>query len=378
MGLSTTITSLVLIFSLTLASAKPASREQKKKNVAFKLALKEYEKRKYKTSLKILNKYFHYSEIKTSAPSKVFLLAAKSYERLGDLRNALKYYERIIIKDHSKLNDKIMRMMANDQAESLPEMPENLQFLYYKKSVLYSKIFQKELYKKRAASVTVMNQYYANVQKYKKICDSLDEYECKQTERIIRIVTSRLDAKKQRTYGSRYFGSLGYITWQEELQLTNITAGTNFSLLSTTQGWCAGGGYVYENEFSEFNLSACLAFARATVSENNLNNSGINGVGYKQSSVPVLGLFFGPAYYWRIQAREVSFGVSVKGNFREGDYSDATAGGNLYRVQGKSTFDYGSFLEGKYELPKWDLVMKYGFFSKMKSSIWSLQANYKF
>jgi hypothetical protein len=334
MGRACTITCLALVFSL---NAFAISKQNKAKIRAYSRANKAYQKKRYRRSLSLLQKSFNFRAKKRKTPSKVYQLAAKNYERLKNYKAAISYIDFLIKKDHPKTNKKVMGKVASGQEDDLPEMNENLQFLYYKKSALYSRLFSQELYKRRGASTAVMNQYYANVKKYKKVCENLDEYECPETDRIIRIVEKRLDNKRKNRFGTKNYWSLSYMTWQDPLTIRRDSDGKQNPLIAATQGWAVGYNYSRKNEYTEYVLAADFFLGRATVDD---NTDDLANVDYNQNGVPVLSVFIGPSYYWRIEAREVAFGLSLKYRYRTGNYTDTSQGGQDWRIL-KKIFTHG-------------------------------------
>ncbi|MBL7666004.1 MAG: hypothetical protein JNM93_12790 [Bacteriovoracaceae bacterium] len=356
-------------------SSKSKKAGQNREEIYMKIlkqARVAHQKGKYRESNMILKKYFKFDEREINTPAIVLVLVASNFEKLGNFREAIRYETIYINRKFKKVHDQVIKSVESGNLKKLPDVPSKLQSAYGKKAELYSKLYRAEL---RNGEERLAATVLSKVKLYHAICEQMDEADCSYSEKMVDEASAKEELKQQQVFKKNWYASFSYLSWQDPLTVKNLSTNANFDFLATTQAYCLGAGYIYENDFYEYGFYGCWALGTATVGD---NNDGVTLVSYNQSGVGVTSLFLGPSFHWKPSSRDVSLGVSLAIRYRMGDYTDFTDSGDIYQFQDKNLYSYGGFLEAKYDYERWEFVSKLGMFTQLESLMWVLQGNYFF
>ncbi len=334
------------------------------------MAQRAYKKGEYKSSLSILRKKYNIKSSKVN--SAVLQLYALNLEKLSRYETALKYYLRLMNKQYRKLNRKVMRKVARTKSyDDLGELPKKLLFYYSRTAIIFSRLYQRDISK---GNKRRLGFYKAKTKMFGEICLEQEYAEDEVEEAIGRL--DKVDQEiKKKVFRKSWLASIEYVSWHDSVDLVSESTGIATELISTTEGWCLGGGWQKENDFIEYNFKGCLAFAGATIG---VRNSGQSAIEYKQSGVFVLGLLAGPGVIWKPKGTPVGFGVSLPFVYRSGSYQDATVAGESFTIDGATKISLGPLIESQWHYTKWDFVIKFGKLLNFPGSYWSLGMQYNF
>lgn len=367
MGFNRSTPFMVLVFCLLfLFSPTPSFGQDKssvKKDKAYRLALMAYRERRFGLTLKLLRA--EYDLMNTDAPSGVLLLAAFSFQKLGNLTMARRMYEGVIKDKFSEEHEEIMQSYEEDGVDDLPDIPEKLGTIYEKLAIIYETEYI-DTY--QSSGPDKRERLKEQTLKFNEICI---EMECGDEELLEDSANKieKFDTENiRRKYHLKKFLSYEYFTWKDRIKLLR-SSGEEEDLLTTNEANCLGGGVNYTNFYWEYRLSGCLAYGSATVGNDTPST------GYFQKDVTVYALVASPGAFWRPKAGQISLGFETPMIYRKGDY---TSPGSGFSLEDTSLISFGWAVKGTWQWEKLELFLRAGKFVNFRSSHFSLGLAYGF
>jgi hypothetical protein len=359
---------LLIVFIFFQAQSSFAISRKKKKT--FNTAKKAFKANDYSKTLSILKRNFNLSSRKT--PVGAIQLAGYSYHKLKDFRNVDVTFTNLIKRKYRKTNARIMRnYKKKGSPDNVGKIPATLAMYYYYKGNAIAQTFlksydsisarAKETYKKKALM-------YAGL--------ALEgEFDQEDPEQIIADINNLNKKKEASRYKYGAFLGINYVTWRDKLSLVDAN-GAESTLISNSEGLCLGGGLRKYNAEIEYNINGCVGINNATVGANTEAT-----VNYFQKNVPVIGIMGAVGVIWKPKTEGTGLGFHIPIMFRKGDYTNPADVNPAYlgtELEGANSISVGGLIEGKWNFEKWEFSVKFGKFTKLDSSYWSLGMQYGF
>lgn len=353
----------MLLFSLFISQGINAQTSQEAK--VFEQAKKRFFEGNYESTISILRQRYDFRDAGT--PYGALTLAAFSYEKLGQIKNAQHIYTFLIKRRFRSINNEIISAYKTQKsADDLPEAPEKLYSYYFKRGDLLSQIYVRD---GRYMSAKRKKLYRDTAVSYAEIVGESD-YESDEDLDPEDIISRMDDADKNwemETYKWGWFTSVHYLTWRDKLKITT-PSGTSVDIRSTAEGWCLGGGLKFENAWWQWNVNGCYASMSATVG----NDSEV--VNYFQKDVPSSAFFMGLGGFWKHNAMDAAIGINLPLMYRSGDYTEPAG----YQLDNTSTLSYGYFIEAQWNWKSFAYSVKFGKINKFSSSMLMIGGLYNF
>ena len=336
----------IMLFS-TCVYAKKSAR-----NIYYKTAQKQYVKKKYKKSIRTLEKYYEIRNPK-KLPTAVLQLLALNFLKTKQLKSSSRYFHYVIRRRYKNLHRRVINALKNETLEDL-KVPQKLLRMYYHLGEIYYKIYHR----------TKSTSYFRASEKYFNICEikeHLDDNASEYLEYLAKLKT-QVDQKE---FKSDWFANIGTLNWQEKLELQSQATGSKTKLLSNARALCVGGGYRYSNAFHGIEISACGFSGSAKVTANSTAS-------YSQDGVAVTGFLLDSGYIIKPKSGKGSLTISLPLFYRDGEYSQP----ENFSILGQGQLSAGVMLKGRYELPLIDFTTSIG--SLGWTNLFMMQAGYTF
>ena len=83
---------------------------------------------------------------------------------------------------------------------------------------------------------------------------------------------------------------------------------------------------------------------------------------------------------WKPKTEGSGLGIHLPIMFRQGDYTNPSDVNPTldFTMEGASIISVGALIEGKWNFKKWEMSVKFGKFTKLDSSYWSIGMQYGF
>lgn len=326
------------IFILFISVNTNAQRKTTK-SLYIKKAQKLYTKNKYKSSIKLIKKAYNTKKLR-KMPAKAIYLLGINYFKLESYKVSNFYFSKLLQYYYKKKHIKVLRAKKKDTLDEVEVSRIHKSIYYYLGQGYFA------LYKK-----TNLNSYAARSIKYLEICE---EYDCGDNvdELIEEVQKIKEEKRKLRKYFNFYV-SAGRLLLQESLQLKGSQSSGTQEVQSNNQGLCYGAGLRYGNAYKGIDFYGC-AFAGTT----QLRYADSNALKYKQSGVPIAGLYLEVGQYFRPLADKAKIGYSIPFIYRSGNYSDATQGSETFSIQDPQAFHTGLIINASWEFSFMELQMK--------------------
>jgi hypothetical protein len=373
MGFNGTATSMVLrilFISFLLLQTPDSFAISRKKRNAFKQAKKRFKASDYSKTIEILKKHFNFKSYKT--PIGALQLAGYSYSKSKEYRACDTVFTTLIKRKYRKTNARILRRYKESRkSDAVGKVPTTLAMYYYYKAHSIAQIFLSN-YDQLDEAMQV--KYKKNALMYAKF--SLEgEFEEEDPEQIIADINNfnlKKDSIKYK-YGS--FIGINYVTWRDKLTLVDSN-GQESILISNSEGLCLGGGLRKYNAEFEYNINGCIGINNATVGAN--TDATVN---YFQKNVPVIGAMAAVGLIWKPKTEGTGLGFHIPVMYRKGDYTNPADISSQFAgttLKASSSISVGGLVEGKWNFVKWELSVKFGKFTGLDSSYWSIGMLYGF
>ena len=341
-----------------------------KQKIAFRSAKTAYQDDDYSKTIKILKKNFNLKSRKT--PIGALQLAGYSYAKLKKYRECDKVFTNLIKRKYYKTNARILRRYKRKgNADEVGNISSTIAIYYYYKALSISKVYLSRFDQLNEGQ---RSDYKKNILMYANL--SIEgEFDDQDPEQIIADIdnfNNKIAAKKYR-YGS--FIGINYVTWRDRLTLIGQD-GSESTLISNSEGLCLGGGLRKFNAEFEYNINGCVGINNATVGAD--TDASVN---YFQKNVPVLGIMAAVGFIWKPKTEGTGLGFHIPIIYRSGDYTNPADINSQFSgttLDGASSLSFGGLVEGKWFFTKWELSIKFGKFTQLDSSYWSVGMLYGF
>lgn len=342
---------IVFTFTGSLFAQTRITTEDKR---IFAQAKQAYSGGRYDLVLNLLNRRFNLRDPKT--PSGALALAAYTYEKLDQWKNAETLYAYLITRRYKGDNKKVIGAYRASGIDDLPDIPKKLLQFYHRRAEALTQIYIndhrrlrpriKELYKKTALMyVAIIDESDYEDDSYDTIPDRIEKFD------------SELEARR---FETAWYIKSAYMSWRDQISII-LPNGQRSEIDTTGEGLCLGGGWRYENEYWEFNVNGCYASAAMTVGK---ENSSIN---YFQNGVASNALFFGPSALWKPSSKGAAFGFHIPFVYRTGDYTEPQGA----TLEETSIFTFGYLLEAQWRYEKWGAFTQFGKIRRFSSALWA-------
>ncbi|MEC7278164.1 MAG: CDC27 family protein [Bdellovibrionota bacterium] len=352
---------LCLFFSgLSYAAPLRISKSEKR---LFETAKAAYKRGNYEDALEVLTRAFNLNDGRT--PSGALFLAGYSFEKLGRWKEAEKMYTSLILNHYKAKNHAIIAAYKSGDYEGDEDIPEKLLEAYHRRAEALAQII---LADDRPLRPNLYELLKKTSFMYVAILEESD-YEDDSYETITERIEKREQHLKAVKYRTSWFVQSSYVSWRDEVKLIRSSGG-EYTLKSTGEGTCLGGGWRYENDYWETNISGCYALTNQTIGNDDPNDP----FTYFQKDVSSSALFFGPSFLWKPASKQASIGLHIPFVIRQAEYEAAE--GDI--IEDADIFTYGLLLQADWRFEKWGITTKFGKVQRFSSSIWSLGALYTF
>ncbi len=327
----------------------------------FSQAKSAYKSGQYAQVISILNRRYNLKDPKT--PGGALALAAYSYEKMGQWKNAEKIYAYLITQRYKGANHQMIGAYRSGNVEDAPEIPNKLYAYYHRRAESLTQLYVRDYY---TLNDRLRGLYKKTALMYVAILEESD-YEDDSYDTIPERLEKFATEVKSKEYRSSWFVQSSYVSWRDKITII-FPDGTKANIDATGEGSCLGGGWRYENDYWEVNFNGCYAVASMTAGKENAN------ISYFQKGVPSTAIIGGPSFLWKPKSKGAAFGVQLPFVYRSGAY-ESTPGATLEET---TIFTYGYLLQADWRFEKWGIFTKFGKIQRFSSSLWSLGAMYSF
>lgn len=197
------------------------------------------------------------------------------------------------------------------------------------------------------------------------------EYEEGKVDQISEKVEQHLKSEEAKQYHTQTFVFADYISWQQDFSLKTPAGKKN--LIATNKGYCAGGGYGYQNANYHFFADGCFLYFRGDAAAQNTT------VTYHQSDVYGYGLkvSLGAGMFVSSAKAEVGFKIPVMYANQDFDNPNQTSFPGTKVSQPKNVNSFVS-LYTRWPFDRWFFQTEFGKRLDEDLTLWSLGFGYKF
>ena len=164
---------------------------------------------------------------------------------------------------------------------------------------------------------------------------------------------------------------VGYLTWQEPVDLMRKSDSRSFPLQSVQSGW----GFQYSRELLargnwQIEAQASLFLTSSSVMTSSKDEVALSGLNYRTTDALVYGGWLAPEITWGRDPRESRFGITFPLLFRRANWPDVSSGGNQYLIQSKSKSLLGVWLTTRFQREAWGVSTRLGYLAGSSSFAW--------
>lgn len=316
------------------------------KSKQYDLLLEEYDE--YSARFRLANNYL------------VLDYKALAEEGLNNYEDAINTYRRLINKNFPKRAQYFLRTLKEKDTEHMSKADQRLKYYYLRYAQLLTAKFLtlRKVNSKKTKRIQKIALRFVNVIK---ILDPDSEMALGLHEAI----KNHTYLLIQNKFRLRYSADLGFISWQDNLNLINT--GTNLELLNTSSGGILGIGIHYESYFKEYFFKLQYFNGSSTINslDQNYHQAGVSVTAYKAST----------GILWKTFADNVSLGGELIGLSRSSDWSVPGPG---FRLSNTSYLRFGYGLITKWHVKYFEMYASLGKIFKNTSSIFQFNISYKF
>ncbi len=324
---------------------------------------------KFNESNQILQKSFRYEQRKLNTPAIVLLIVSDNYEKQGDYKKSIEYLNYYINREFKYQHEQNLAAYKNKKKDfDYDKSNRKLVKSYEKKARLFSKLY---LEVKENKKPLLLQSYKKKADFYQGLCEKFKENTCYESSQIIQKTQSHIGQVEKRKFRYNWFAQYALLYYVDDLALKNQNTLAQHDLDALSIAPCVGAGFAYRNYLYEYNIQSCAFFGQSYVKEGSRFASNAN----YEESVFVYGLLANAGFYGKFFHPKVPVGFSLATRYRKGDYPDATAAGDTFRVLDQATVSVGAFFEIKYEHKHYDYVFKSGAFDDLNSLLFVFQIN---
>jgi hypothetical protein len=329
---------LKTLLLLLLCSSFNATARRSNKVAFTKRAQYLFTQKKYRSSIKMLRKAYNLKKTKR-VPAKVLFLLGINHFKLKKYKSSNYYLGKLIKYHFRKKHVRVLRAKKKDTLDDL-KVSRLQKSIYYYMGQNYFALFNK----------TKIKTYSKRSLNYLEICEELDYGD--NVEELIEAVQKIKEDVIKKVNHYQFYASAGRILFQDHLVLTNTANSEEITIQSNNQGLCYGAGLRHGNAYEGYDFFGCLFSGTASVK----NDGGSKN--YKQTGIPVAGLYLEAGKYYRPYSEQTRIGFSVPLIYRDGSFSDTTDGTTIYSIKEKGSFHSALMLNAGWEISFMEIQMK--------------------
>lgn len=325
------ITFFLLCFSL---SALAQTKSQKR---FIGLASKAHAKKQYAKSNQYLKKAFNFKKTK-KIPATVLYLHAVNLQKLGNHKNSIYFFSQMIKRKYLKAHIKTLKAFRADEVDG-DEIPKLLKATYfYMAQSYYANFVESE-------SITDADR----AKKYFKICDDADFND--KCGDFLENINEKIEYLEKSKDSFEFFLFAGRMMINDRFRVKRTDLGETRDIYQNVDGLCYGAGLRLQNAFKGWQFSGCAFSGFAAVAESSAFS---DSAGYKQTGVPIAGLYTEVGRFWRTDSESTRLGISIPVMYRSGLYSQP----NDYQIIDNRKTTFGLSVSAGFQLPVVELEFK--------------------